>query len=373
VNVILLFYVFCRMTGTVWASAFVAGAFGLHPAHVESVAWVAERKDVLSTCFGLLTVVAYLRYVDAASSYPHPCPSPLKGEGFLRRGLSRYLLVIVMFALSLMAKPMMVTLPFVLLLLDYWPLGRMGHGQTPLNPPLIREEAVRQSRGVQSWWWMLIEKLPLFVLVAGSSAVTVYAQRAGGAMMTEAMLPVEARLSNAVVSYAKYLWMTIWPSGLAVYYPHPLKAHPVGLVTASALLLLAITVGVVALRRKYPYFLVGWFWFLGTLVPVIGLVQVGGQALADRYTYVPIIGLFVMAAWGRGFRQQGNKASRQQVTDRVSLPWSRIGVPRAIGTLILVVLGCYLWAGGILARQYDAVSAGDRRRAGQSPGAHFHG
>jgi tetratricopeptide (TPR) repeat protein len=320
VNVVLLFYALCRMTGAVWASAFVAGAFGLHPAHVESVAWVAERKDVLSTCLGLLTVIAYVRYVEVRSA-------------------SRYLLLILMFALSLCAKPMMVTLPFVLLLLDYWPLGRASKSTFPSAPSRSRLCLETDVGTVTPWWRLVVEKVPLFILAAGSSAVTVYAQRAGGAMMTEAMLPTEARISNAIVSYAKYLWMTFWPAGLAVYYPHPLQAPPVGLVTASALLLLAATVGVVALRRKRPYLLVGWFWFLGMLVPVIGLVQVGGQAMADRYTYLPIVGLFIMAAWGIGFRQQGNKAPRQQTMDSASPPCTRIGVPPAIGALILVVLG----------------------------------
>lgn len=288
-NVILLFYLLSRMTGSLWPSAFVAGAFGLHPAHVESVAWVAERKDVLSTCFGLLAMIAYVRYAKGPRPHPHPRPSPLEGEGSGAGNAKAYLLVVGFFALSLMAKPMLVTLPFVLLLLDYWPLRRAHQESTPLGPPFLRGEA---------WWRLVVEKIPLLMLAAASSAVTVYAQRAGGAMMTEEMLSGEARLSNAIVSYGKYLWMTIWPAGLAVYYPHPLKAHPAAAVLAAALLLLALTAVALVLRKKHPFLLVGWLWFLGTLVPVIGLVQVGGQALADRYTYVPMIGLFIMAAWG---------------------------------------------------------------------------
>lgn len=274
VNVLLLFHLLLRMTGAMWPSAFVAGAFGLHSAHVESVAWIAERKDVLSTWLGLLTVIAYVRFTK-------------------RRAVSRYLIVVGLFVLALMAKPMMVTLPFLLLLLDYWPLRR-----TPFSPSSLREAdntALAPQR--MGWRAIFLEKIPLVVLAAGSSIVTVYAQRAGGAMMTQQMLPFDQRVSNAIVSYAKYIWMTIWPAGLAVYYPLPLKPYPTGVVLAAASVLLAICVIVVVLRRQRPYLLVGWLWFLGLLVPVIGLVQVGGQALADRYTYLPIVGLFMMIAW----------------------------------------------------------------------------
>jgi protein O-mannosyl-transferase len=373
INVILLFHLLGKMTGAVWPSAFVAGAFGLHPAHVESVAWVAERKDVLSTCLGLLAMIAFVRYAAAARRHPHPCPSPWEGEGSRGGSEKWYSFALVLFSLSLLAKPMMVTLPFVLLLLDYWPLGRTRR-PTPLNPPLARGEArtgpasatgqarneLSSARGEarsdprsmngEPWWRLVGEKIPLLVMVAVSSGVTVYAQRAGGAMMTQAMLPIETRLSNAVVSYAKYLWMTIGPAGLAVYYPHPLKPHTAGLVAVAALVLLAITIGAVLLRRSRPYFLVGWLWFLGMLVPVIGLVQVGGQALADRYTYVPIVGLFIMAAWGMGIRQQGSEATRQEGTGGRRQksyfgfgPFNGSPIVGAIGMTVLFVFGFCTW------------------------------
>ncbi len=266
-NVVLLFHVLRRMTGAIRPSAFVAAAFGLHPAHVESVAWIAERKDVLSTFFGLLTAVAYIRYVE-------------------RRTILRYAAVVGLFAVGLTAKPMLVTLPFVFLLLDYWPLRRFQDG-------------ANSHRGLSARLASLVvEKLPLLILAGVSSVVTVYAQRAGGAMMTEAMLSFEVRVANAVVSYAKYLAIAFWPSGLAVYYPHALKADSIVEVASAAAILGAVTLAVIAAARKHPHMLVGWFWFVGTLVPVIGLVQVGGQAMADRYTYVPYIGLFIMVAWG---------------------------------------------------------------------------
>ena len=354
INVILLFYLLCRMTGAVWASAFVGGAFGLHPAHVESVAWVAERKDVLSTCLGLLAMIAYVRYANPARLHPHRGPFPREGEGLPARRSHSYLLVVMLFALSLMAKPMMVTLPFVLLLLDYWPLGRAKQRITPLNTPLASGEArdgTISTRG-EPWWQLIVEKIPLIALAAVSSAVTMYAQRAGGAMMTQAMLPVEARVSNAIVSYAKYVWMAIWPAGLAVYYPHPLKSHPAGTVVFAALVLLSVSVAVVLVRRKYPYLLVGWLWFLGMLVPVIGLVQVGGQALADRYTYVPIIGLFVMVAWGLARSHEATEVRATKAGARTSHegkglnPLNRFtGRGIAAATLLALATATYLQAG----------------------------
>jgi len=265
-SVILVFHLMRRMTRAVLPSAFVAAAFALHPAHVESVAWVAERKDVLCTLFGLLTTLAYIRYVE-------------------RRTIPRYIAVLVLFAFGLMAKPMLVTLPFVFLLLDYWPLGRF-HNRAAVRP-------VTRARIAA----LAVEKVPLLILASLSSAVTLYAQQVGGAMMTQAMLPVGARVANALVSYVQYAAMAFWPSRLAVYYPHPLKAYPTAEVVGAAAVLVAVTIAVIATARKHPYLLVGWLWFLGTLVPVIGLVQVGGQAIADRYTYLPYIGLFIAIAW----------------------------------------------------------------------------
>jgi tetratricopeptide (TPR) repeat protein len=275
-NTLLLFLVFRRMTGAVWRSAVVAGLFGLHPLHVESVAWVAERKDVLSTFFGLLALAAYLGYVR-------------------RPGVLRYLPVLLALALSLMAKPMLVTLPAVLLLLDYWPLGR-------LRP---RGEAAPVSRAL-----VLGEKVPLLALAAASCVMTVYAQAQGGAVEALEKLPLGLRCANAVVSYVRYLGMALWPGGLAGFYPHPRQALPAAQVAAAAALLAGLTALALAAARRRPYLAVGWLWYLGTLVPVIGLVQVGPQALADRYTYVPLIGLFLALVWGGADLLEGLRCPR---------------------------------------------------------------
>jgi protein O-mannosyl-transferase len=253
-NVWLLFEVLRRMTGRMGASALVAALFAIHPTHVESVAWVAERKDVLSGFFFLLTLGAYHRWV--------------------RERIPRnYLLVVLLFACGLLSKPMLVTLPCVLLLLDVWPLDRLKAGLRPL----------------------LVEKIPLFVLAAASSAVTVYAQE--GSLATLEAVSVGRRLGNALVSYALYLGKTFWPAKLAVFYPLPLSI-PLWKALAAGALLLGITVLAVWRLRRQPYLAVGWLWFLGMLVPVIGLIQVGRQAMADRYTYLPSIGLFLAVVWG---------------------------------------------------------------------------
>jgi Flp pilus assembly protein TadD len=256
-NALLLYLVLKGMTGAVWRSAMVAALFALHPLHAESVAWVSERKDVLSTLFFLLTLWAYGRYAG--------CPS-----------LARYVPVFVFLALGLAAKPMLVTVPFVLLLLDYWPLGRLRFpGATALR--------------------RLAEKVPLFLLAGLSCLATFVAQQAAGAM-TWMQVPFPVRAANALVSYAAYIGKTLWPSGLAVFYPYP-GAIP-ATQWAGAALVLAATSGLVALgRRRRPYLAVGWLWYLGTLVPVIGLIQVGKQSMADRYTYIPLIGLFLLAVW----------------------------------------------------------------------------
>lgn len=256
VNSLLLFGLLRRMTGALWRSAFVAALFAVHPLHVESVAWVAERKDVLSTLFGVLTLWAYFEYVRK----PRP---------------AGYAAVLTLFALGLMAKPMLVTLPFLLLLLDHWPLGRVPQ---------------RSSRQ------LLLEKLPLFALSLASSVVTFAVQQHGGAVKGLDVLPLGQRLANALVAYVGYISQMLWPAGLAALYPY----RPIpGWQAAGAFVVLA-AVSVVATRaaRRHPYLPVGWFWYLGTLVPVIGLVQVGSQPMADRYTYVPLVGLFIMLAWG---------------------------------------------------------------------------
>ena len=268
-NTILLFLVFKRMTKDLWQSAFVAALFGLHPLHVESVVWLAERKDVLSTFFWMLTLWSYLRYVEHSM-------------------LSRYLAVLLFFISGLMAKPMLVTLPFVLLLLDYWPLERFR---------LESSEDGRQCRPRRYYLGLVWEKIPLFLLSAVSSFVTYMAQKSSGAVSTLAVIPVHVRIANAMVSYVSYIGKMIWPHNLAVLYPYP-KSIIYWQVAGAGVLLGGITLVVFRMVKTKPYVAVGWFWFLGTLVPVIGLVQAGSQAMADRYTYVPLIGLFVIVAWG---------------------------------------------------------------------------
>ncbi len=261
VNGLLLFGILYRITGAWGRSAMVAFLFAAHPLHVESVAWVAERKDVLSTLFWMLTMYAYLRYVS-------------------KPGLGRYLAVVVVFALGLMSKPMLVTLPLVLLLLDVWPLDRM------------RFEAGQQ----QVWIRMFREKIPLFMLVAASSIVTILVQSRGGAVQSFEAASLFQRVSNALVSYVAYLGQMLWPRDLAAFYPYePLSLW---LVAASASGLIAVSVMVIRFSRSRSFLFVGWFWYAITLVPVIGLIQVGGQAKADRYTYVPLIGIFIIIAWG---------------------------------------------------------------------------
>ncbi len=271
-NTLGLFLVLRALTGALWQSAAVAALFGIHPQHVESVAWVAERKDVLSTFFWILTMAAYGRYVR-------------------RPGARRYLFVSAAFILGLLAKPMLVTLPFALLLLDFWPLGRLrsASGSEPAPPERMRFPGLALP--------LLLEKAPLFALAAFSSTVTYLVQRQGGAVKNEALFPFAARSANAVVAAATYVGKALWPSGLAVYYPHPIGAPTWWVVAAAAGVLLACTALSLAALRRRPFLAVGWFWYLGTLVPVAGLVQIGTQARADRYSYVPLIGLFLGAAW----------------------------------------------------------------------------
>lgn len=265
-NAALLFLVLARMTGRVGPSLFVAALFGVHPLHVESVAWVAERKDVLSTTFFLLVLWVYALRAERERT---------GGGG--RRGL--YGAALALFALGLMAKPMLVTLPCLLVLLDVWPLRRW------------------QAANARGRWMLVVEKVPFVALSAASSIVTVIAQRGGGAVgsIEEFTLPV--RLGNAVVAYARYLGKCFHPVDLAVFYPSFAQMPPVSWIALAALLLAGLTALAVILVRKYPWLFVGWFWFTGMLVPVIGLVQVGGQTIADRYTYVPLIGVFIIVAW----------------------------------------------------------------------------
>jgi tetratricopeptide (TPR) repeat protein len=270
-NALLLFFVLRKMTGGLWQSGFVAALFALHPLHVESVAWVSERKDVLSTFFWMLTMFSYAHYA------AHP-------------GIKRYLPVVGFFILGLMAKPMLVTLPFVLLLLDYWPLRRIQFN-------LSGDDDIRfinkRSSGLSLVW----EKIPLFLLAMASSVVTFMVQKKGGAVGSMEIYPFAVRVANALVSYVKYLGKMIWPAKLAVFYPHS-GMLPVWQVIGAGVLLGLITFIAIRSFRQRPWFIVGWLWFIGTLVPVIGLVQIGLQAMADRYTYIPLIGVFIIVAWG---------------------------------------------------------------------------
>ena len=292
-NTLLLFVVLKRMTGAMWASAFVAAVFGLHPLHVESVAWLAERKDVLSTFFLLLTMWAYAYYAE-------------------RPKVSRYLLALVLFVLGIMAKPMLVTLPFVLLLLDYWPLERIQLGRQTDKGELqnANEQNTVEQKPIMH---LLFEKGPFFVISAVSCVVTVFVQRIGGAVPTMEALGLKVRVGNAIVSYIGYIEKMLWPSGLAVLYPHPAGSLSMTKVMVCGLLLVLMSIcfiyfGLRPLPRlasgdagaSRRYLAVGWLWYIGTLVPVIGLVQVGVQAMADRYTYIPLTGLFIIIAWGAG-------------------------------------------------------------------------
>ncbi len=265
-NSVLLFLVMFRLTSALWPSALVAALFAVHPLHVESVAWISARKDVVSTFFWLLTLWVYAAYARKPRVLP-------------------YLSAIALFALGLLAKPMLVTLPFVLLLIDYWPLNRFGDDTEAPNPTL------------RGHWGLLLEKAPFFVLTIAVSVLTFIVQRSADAVPGVEVFGILTRIYNAIVSYGVYIGKSVWPSDLIPFYPHPGAGIPLLSVLLSIMFLAALTTLCIRLRHKSPYLIVGWLWFLGTLVPVIGIVQVGGQAMADRYTYVPLVGLFMMAAW----------------------------------------------------------------------------
>ena len=307
INTILLFLILRRMTKTLWSSAFVAALFAIHPLHVESVAWIAERRDVLSTFFMMLTLGAYGYYVE-------------------QRNLKLYAFVLLFFILGLMAKPMLVTLPFVLLLLDFWPLERFGEikpvqkMQTEVLKPEItgkpkkksgkkgdlkeipefRKTMEIQKPGETEYKWsliypLLLEKLPLFVITIVLSFATFVAAQSEGYIAD--VIPLGTRIGNAFISYISYIGKMLWPFNLAVFYPYPGRVIP-WQVFGSIFLLSGITLAVIWRAKRFPYLSTGWFWYVGTLAPVIGVVQLGAQAMADRYTYIPLIGLFIMVAWG---------------------------------------------------------------------------
>jgi protein O-mannosyl-transferase len=269
-NTLLLFVIFRKITTSVWPSAFVAAAFALHPMHVESVAWITERKDVLSTFFFLLTLAAYIGYVR-------------------HRGYFRYLLTMVLFIFGLLAKPMIITLPFVLLLLDYWPLNRFSSPKA--NPKLNRSAPQNLNQ-------ILIEKIPFFAISGISSLITFLVHRNFGDFFDLTEIPLGSRIANSVLSYAIYIGKLFWPQKHAVFYPYNVSDYPFWQIALCVFLLVAVSIFVICLYRTQKYLLVGWLWFLGTLIPVIGIIQSGEQAYADRYTYIPYIGLFIMITWG---------------------------------------------------------------------------
>jgi tetratricopeptide (TPR) repeat protein len=302
-NAVLLLLLLRRMTGALWPGALVAALFALHPLRVESVVWISERKDLLSAFFGLLSMLSYVRYAEN-----------LKFQ--IPNSKFYYIASLVLFALALLAKPMLVTLPFVFLLLDFWPLRRF-----PLRPRLI---------------W---EKIPLLVLAIGSSGMTLLAQQRGGAAISTTQFPLIERLETIPLAYVGYLSNDIWPANLSSFYGHG-DIHPIA-VLATALLLTAVTALVIWRRRAQPYLTVGWFWFLGMLVPVIGLLQVGGQIIADRYTYLPCIGLWIMLAWAIRELPATPPSLRQGVTAFIlaslavfaSLTWRHAGIYKNSETL----------------------------------------
>jgi tetratricopeptide (TPR) repeat protein len=268
ISSLLLLLLLFRLTGALWPSSFVAAFFALHPLHVESVAWVAERKDVLSAFFCFLTLLLYSEYV-------------------AKRKLTMYMLSLFSFVLGLMSKPMLVTLPLVMLLIDFWPLDRYLHdareqGSCPLSKRVLA---------------LIIEKSPFLACSFLSGVATIYAQHKGGAVRSLDAIPLMLRIENTLIAYVKYIGKTLLPYDLALVYPISFSI-PLWQVVCSLLVLLVISVAAVRSRRRNPYLMVGWFWFLVTLVPVIGLIQVGVQSMADRYSYIPGIGLFIMAAWG---------------------------------------------------------------------------
>ncbi|HEY6007578.1 MAG TPA: tetratricopeptide repeat protein [Geobacteraceae bacterium] len=313
IDTVLLLVLLHRMTGALWRSVLVAALFALHPLHVESVAWVAERKDVLSALFWLLTMLAWCRYAE-------------------RPGVGRYVGTLVLFGCGLMAKPMLVTLPFVLLLVDYWPLGRLsrqtlGDGSLPSFP------SVSPAR-------LVLEKVPFLLLAAASSVVTFIVQRKGGAVNVLDNESLLFNVANGLVSYVRYVGKMFWPRDLAVFYPLP-AALPTWQAASAAALLLLLTLLVLWQARRRPYVAVGWFWYLGTLVPVIGFVRVGAHAIADRYTYLPLIGLFIILAWGgaelAGLRSWGPKSfaavAAALVTALAVVSWYQVGTWRNNYTL----------------------------------------
>jgi protein O-mannosyl-transferase len=335
-NTILLLLLLWKMTGAVWRSGFVASLFALHPLHVESVAWVAERKDVLSTFFFLLTLWAYAAYVGKTEARSPKAEGRPKSEDrrpnpqspIHKSRASYYWLALVFFALGLMSKPMLVTLPFVLLLLDFWPLQRLPLPALPGSRSKVQGSGCKVSvptgqprpspaRPAATFSRLVREKVPFLLLSAASCVVTFRVQQRGGAVLDVSNLPIGDRVANALISYVRYLGKVVWPEGLAALYLRK-TPWPGWEVALAALALVAASIAAIKLARHRPYLAVGWLWYLGTLVPVIGLVQVGMQTMADRYTYIPLIGIFIILAWG-GW----------ELADRCRMPRAGLGITTA--------------------------------------------
>jgi len=324
INSVLLFFVFRAMTGAARRSLLLAALFAAHPLHVESVAWISERKDVLHAFFWIAAMGAYVRYAR-------------------NPGVPRYLVATVLFALALMAKPMAVTLPCVFLLLDYWPLERHKAREIKREALDTRRKKNKTDRlspspfrlQASAWQRLVLEKLPWFAMSAASSVVTFIVQQRGGAMRTLEAMPPLQRIGNVFISYVRYVVKAVWPSNLSVYYPH-LGAETSGwIVLAAAVALAAATVWVWRGSRTRRYLAVGWLWFLGTLVPVIGIVQVGSQSIADRYMYLPIVGLFIMALWG---------SHDAAAWLRTKAPWFRPALPMAAGCALVLAYAAAAFA-----------------------------
>ena len=302
-NTLLLFLLLRRLTGSLWRSGLVAALFALHPLHVETVAWISERKGVLSTLFWLLTLYAYAGY------------ARFQAQGSKTQAARSYVAALVVFAIGLMAKPMLVTLPLIMLLLDYWPLERWKSPVPAGQPSQETEPAIWAWR---RWRRLVLEKLPFILLAAVFGVLT------AGVAPTSS-LTVGQRLSNALISCPRYLWKTLWPAALAIPYPHPWN-WPVWQVVLAAAFLVGMTVWVIRQARRRPYCATGWIWFLGTLIPVLGLVRMGVYSIADRYTYVPLIGIFLMVVWAAG---------------DVAAKWARW--KPAAGAMAALVLGLCAW------------------------------
>ena len=305
-NTLLLFLVLRRMTGAFWKCAFVASLFALHPINAETVAWIAERKNVLSTSFWMLTMLAYIRYTE-------------------RPGLRRYGWVIVAFALGLMAKPMLVTLPFVLLLLDYWPLGRFEPGLSEKGSVRVSLKSLRSNFRESVIFRKILEKIPLLVLSTAAIALSSASLQHHGVVIPLQEVSLKLRLANAVVSYCRYLGKVIWPQNLAFFYPYPTSV-PLWETIGAVLLLTGISMVALRFLKSRPYLAIGWFWYLGTLVPVIGIMQAGlWPALADRWAYIPFIGIYIMVSWS--------------FSDLLTKwPYKKVGIPVACAILIISLM-----------------------------------